>query len=46
MAMLEGVAAGLTMEIIVQAMNGASQSVASDPITVTTTARCTGRTER
>ena len=36
MAVLEGVAAGLTMEIIAQAVNGGSQSVASDPITVTT----------
>jgi hypothetical protein len=33
MAMLEGVAAGITLEIIAQAVNGASQSVASDPIT-------------
>ncbi len=37
MAMLEGVGPGLTMEFIVQAVNGGSQSVPSDPITVTTT---------
>ena len=38
MTMLEGVAAGLTMDIIVQAVNGGSQSVASNPIAVVTTA--------
>ena len=36
MAMLEGVAPGLTMEFIAQAVNGSAQSLASDPITVTT----------
>jgi hypothetical protein len=36
MAVLEGGAAGMTMEFIAQAVNGGSQSVASDPITVTT----------
>jgi hypothetical protein len=36
MAMLEGVGGGLTMEFIAQAVNGDSQSVASDPITVVT----------
>jgi hypothetical protein len=36
MAMLEGVAAGLTMEFIVQAVNGPSQSVPSDSVTITT----------
>jgi hypothetical protein len=36
MAMLEGVAAGLTIEFIVQAVNGSAQSVPSDAITVTT----------
>ncbi|MEO7724211.1 MAG: hypothetical protein ABIU29_05915 [Chthoniobacterales bacterium] len=36
MAMLEGVAAGLTMEIIAQAVNGNSQGVACNPILVTT----------
>ena len=35
MAVLEGVAAGITLEIIAQAVNGGSQSVASDPILVT-----------
>ena len=35
MTMLEGVAAGLTMEFIAQAVAGNSQSVASEPITVT-----------
>src|SRR5450432_3496500 len=34
MATLQDVAAGMTMEIIAQAVNGPSQSVASDPITV------------
>lgn len=38
MVTLEGVASGLTMEFIVQAVNGGSQSVASDPIFVETTA--------
>lgn len=38
MAALEGVASGLTMEIIVQAVNVNSQSVASNPILVETTA--------
>jgi hypothetical protein len=36
MALLEGVAAGLTMEFIVHAVDGGAQSVPSDPITVTT----------
>lgn len=35
MAVLEGVAAGLTLEIIAQAVNGPAQSVASNPILVT-----------
>ena len=35
MVMLEGIAAGLTLEVIVQAVNGSAQSVASDPILVT-----------
>ena len=38
MALLEGVAAGLTMEFIAQAVNGNSQSVACAPIIVTTPA--------
>lgn len=36
LAMLEGVAAGLTLEFIVQAVNGSAQSVPSEAITVTT----------
>ena len=36
MAMLEGIAAGLTIEFLVQAVNGSAQSVPSDAITVTT----------
>ena len=36
MAVLEGVAAGLTMEFIAQAVNGGAQSVASNPIIVVT----------
>ena len=35
MALLEGVAAGITLEIFAQAVNGSSQSVASNPILVT-----------
>ncbi len=35
MAMLDGIAAGITLEIIVQAVNGNSQSVASTGILVT-----------
>ncbi|MBA3607705.1 MAG: hypothetical protein H0W43_04215 [Chthoniobacterales bacterium] len=35
MAVLEGVAAGLTLEIIAQAVNGPAQSVASNPILMT-----------
>lgn len=38
MTMLEGIAPGLTMEFVVQAVNGASQSVASEPITLSTVA--------
>jgi hypothetical protein len=38
MVMLEGGASGPTVEFIVQAVNGGSQSVASDPIIVETTA--------
>ena len=38
MAMLEDVGGGLMMQFIVQAVNGPLQSVASDPITVTTPA--------
>ncbi|MEO6871180.1 MAG: hypothetical protein ABI233_03045 [Chthoniobacterales bacterium] len=34
MAKLEGVVAGTTLEIVVQAVNGSSQSIASDPIIV------------
>lgn len=34
-AVLEGVAAGITLEIFAQAVNGGSQSVASNPILVT-----------
>ena len=45
MAVLEGVAAGLTLEIIVQAINGGSQSVASDPIVVTMVAVATTEAE-
>lgn len=35
MALLEGVAAGITLEVIAQAVNGGAQSVASEPILVT-----------
>ena len=42
MTALEGIAAGLTLEIIVQAVNGSSQGVASDPITVTMPTMATG----
>lgn len=35
MATLDGIAAGLTLSVIVQAVNGSSQGVASDPIAVT-----------
>jgi hypothetical protein len=35
MAMLKSVAVGVTLELIVQAVNGSAQSVASDPILVT-----------
>ena len=45
MAMLEGVASGLTMEFIAQAVNGGSQSVASDPVTVTTNAGAAAKPE-
>ena len=41
MAMLEGVAAGLTMEFIAQAVNGGAQSVASNPIIVVTSPAAT-----
>ncbi len=40
-AMLKGSQAGLTLEIVVQAVNGGSQSVASDPILVTMPAMTT-----
>ena len=35
MAALDGIAAGITLEVVVQAVNGSSQGVASDPILVT-----------
>ncbi len=41
MAVLEGVAAGLTMEFIAQAVNGGAQSVASNPIIVVTSQTAT-----